>query len=94
MSKNTFTVAYPISIVIVANDGYRILRIEMRARGIEPVSDELTRLGGPAIDYVALAHAFGVTGYRARTVHELTAVLSDRRNAATPFLVVAELDQN
>ena len=84
----------PIGVVIVANDGYRILRIEMRARGIEPVSDELTRLGGPAIDYVALAHAFGVNGYRARTVHELTAVLSDRRNAVTPFLVVAELDQN
>ncbi len=81
----------PVGVVIAANDGYRILRLEMQARGIEPVSDELTRFAAPTVDYVALAAAFGVEGFRARTVGELDAILGAQRDRNDPFLVVAEL---
>ncbi len=80
-----------VGIVIAANGGYRILRMEMMARGIKPVATQLTTFGNPSVDYIALAAAFGVDGERATTKDELASALERRSNGHGPFLVVAEL---
>ena len=80
-----------VGVVVVANQGYRILRMEMKARGIEPISRDLTQIEYPRVDFIALAQAFGVAGYRANTVGELASILEARGEEHRPFLVVAEL---
>lgn len=80
-----------VGVVVVANQGYRILRMEMAARAIDPVSKSLTEFEDPRVDFVALAQAFGVAGYRATTVGELASILELGGQQHRPFLVVAEL---
>ncbi|WP_298212562.1 thiamine pyrophosphate-binding protein [Ferrimicrobium sp.] len=80
-----------VGIVIVVNGGYRILRMEMKSRGIAPISRALTSFDDPTVDYVALALAFGVDGERVTTADELVATLERRSRVHEPFLVVAEL---
>ena len=80
-----------VGIVIAANGGYRILRMEMMARDIMPVATQRTTFEDPLIDYIALAAAFGVDGERATTADELAAALERRSRDHRPFLVVAEL---
>ena len=80
-----------VGVVVVANQGYRILRMEMKARGIEPISRDLTQIECPRVDFIALAQAFGVAGYRANTVGELASILEAGGEQHRPFLVVAEL---
>jgi acetolactate synthase-1/2/3 large subunit len=80
-----------VGVVVVANQGYRILRMEMSARGIEPVSRGLTEIEHPSIDFIALAQAFGVAGHRATTVGELDSILELGGKQHRPFLVVAEV---
>ena len=80
-----------VGVVVVANQGYRILRMEMKSRGIEPISRDLTQIEHPCVDFIALAKAFGVAGYRANTVGELASILEAGGEQHRPFLVVAEL---
>lgn len=80
-----------VGVVVVANRGYRILRMEMEARGIEPISRDLTQIEYPRVNFIALAQAFGVAGYRANTVGELASILEAGGEQHRPFLVVAEL---
>jgi acetolactate synthase-1/2/3 large subunit len=84
----------PITIVVAANHRYGILQTELRRGGADlesPVLDRLTRLDTPRVDWVAIAHGYGVPAVRATEAEGFRAAL--RRGLATPgpFLIQTEL---
>ena len=70
-----------VTIVVVANAAYDILRLERARLGPLPTSGAshlLTDLGSPAIDHVSLARAYGVPARRVESADELVTALAQR----------------
>ena len=80
--------------VICANRSYGILRVEMERAGIDAkadVTEKMTSLDNPRLDWVQLAQGFGVPGSRATTVAELETAVSRALAAGGPALIEAVL---
>lgn len=63
-----------VVVLVCANRRYRILEAEQRRDGVTApghASRQFTDLGGPPIDWVALAAGYGVPGVRVETVEEM-----------------------
>lgn len=86
--------ALDVTVVVAANDAYRILQVELgRAGETEPgpAARGLTSLTGPAVDWVRLAAGFGVPGVRVATADELSAALARSLAEPGPSLIQAQL---
>jgi acetolactate synthase I/II/III large subunit len=79
-----------VTTLVCANGNYQILLEELRRAGVdepEPNAAALTSLGGPALDWVALASGMGVPAERATTVGELSAAMARALAEPGPHLV-------
>jgi acetolactate synthase-1/2/3 large subunit len=82
-----------ITTVVCANNAYRILQFELARAGQaqQGVAERLTDLDGPRIDWVHLAHGFGVPARAVDSAEELTAALEWALAEPGPHLVQATL---
>jgi acetolactate synthase-1/2/3 large subunit len=83
-----------VTTVLLANRSYRILQIELARAGVsEPgrCARSLTELGGPILDWLALARGLGVPGSRATTTEELAHALERAFAEPGPHLIEAVL---
>ncbi|MDZ7675570.1 MAG: acetolactate synthase large subunit [Acidimicrobiales bacterium] len=83
-----------VTVVVCANQVYRILQMEMHRTGHDDAGPEaraLLDLHDPAPDWVALARGFGVEAVKAGTVGELRAGIEQGLATEGPFLVEALL---
>lgn len=83
-----------VTIVVCANQAYRILQMEYHRTGQgEPGAQaaSLMDLSGPAPDWVSLARGFGVDGMRATSLDELRAGFEKGLATEGPYLIEALL---
>ena len=83
-----------VTIVIFANRRYRILDIEMKRTGANafgPIANQMTDIGTPPLDWVALSHGCGVAAARAATVRQFTDHFADAMKQHGPRLIEAVL---
>ncbi|MHA6625176.1 acetolactate synthase large subunit [Pseudonocardia sichuanensis] len=87
-----------VTTVIYHNSAYAILRMELQQVGAAGALDAdgsraraLLDLGGPELDFVALARGMGVPGVRATTAEELADALRRAASEPGPHLVEAVL---
>ncbi|MEM8556102.1 MAG: acetolactate synthase large subunit [Pseudomonadota bacterium] len=81
-----------ITVIIIANGGYRILHEELAALGVAPPGRNAQRMFDivePDLDWVSLAKGHGVEGLRAETVEDFDAALKIALDSPEPFLVEA-----
>ena len=80
--------------VIFSNRQYNILEVEYRRLGVNDIGEKAASmfdLSRPDLDWVALAQAQGVAGFRATTCEEFDASLSRALAAGGPHLIEAVL---
>lgn len=82
-----------VTTVILNNQSYAILNLELSRVGAEPGPKalEMLDLTGPSLDFVSLANGMGVTATRATTAEEFTEQLEAALNTPGPNLVEAIL---
>ena len=82
-----------VLVLIAANHQYAILRNELRRGGapLSPQSESMTALDKPRIDWVGLAHAYGVQGVRVHNSEELTSQLAVWMQHPGPALIEMSL---
>jgi acetolactate synthase I/II/III large subunit len=82
-----------ITTVIYDNGAYDILRLELQRVGAGvapgPKAAALLDLGGPSLDFVAIAAGMGVSARRVTTAEEFTAALADAFSEPGPHLIDA-----
>jgi acetolactate synthase I/II/III large subunit len=79
-----------VTTLVCANRTYRILLEELARAGVddpEPNAAALTSLGGPALDWVALARGMGVPAEQATTAGEVAAAMERALAEPGPHLV-------
>ena len=79
-----------VTVLVAANHTYNVLRTELGRHGsaeLGPQAGALTSLADPCIDWVELAHAFGVPARRAARVAELRNALTDAVASGGPHLI-------
>ncbi len=84
--------ALDVTVVIAANDAYRILQAELGRAGVDepgPAARALTALSGPRLDWVTIAKGFGVPASQATTADELNSALANAVAEAGPHLIEA-----
>ena len=84
--------ALDVTVVIAANDAYRILQAELGRAGVAepgPAARGLTELSGPRLDWVAIARGFGVPASQATTADELNSALALALTEPGPHLIEA-----
>jgi len=83
-----------VTTVVCDNGAYAILASELEKVGADGGGDrarQLLDLGGPSLDFVAIAHGMGVPGARAETAEELADQLRRALTEPGPHLVQAVL---
>lgn len=83
-----------ITVIILANGGYRILYRELAALGIADPGRNARRMfdiADPALDWVALARGHGVAGVRTATAEAFAEALVTAARTRGPFLIEAAL---
>jgi acetolactate synthase-1/2/3 large subunit len=83
-----------VTVLILANRGYRILRGEMANLGVERYGQNAARMFDieqPELDFVALASGHGVPGERVTTAEALSDALARSSSASGPALIEAIL---
>jgi acetolactate synthase I/II/III large subunit len=94
--QSLWTIAHeqlPVVVLVAANHQYAILRNELR-RGGAPLgvrAEAMTALDRPRIDWVQLAHAYGVEASRIDTAEALDAALRSAFAAGRPALIEMSL---
>lgn len=86
--------ALDVTVVLCANRAYRILQVELARAGVAepgPHARALTDLGGPALDWTALARGFGVPAVRAESAEALADALRRAFAEPGPSLIEAVL---
>jgi acetolactate synthase-1/2/3 large subunit len=81
-----------ITVVILNNHAYAILQLELTRVGASaagPKAQSLLDLSNPDVDFVAIAHGFGVPATRASTAEELAAQFSAAIAEPGPHLIDA-----
>lgn len=84
--------ALDVTVVIAANDAYRILQAEFGRAGVAepgPAARGLTALSGPRLDWVTIAQGFGVPASQATTADELNSALALALAEPGPHLIEA-----
>jgi acetolactate synthase-1/2/3 large subunit len=78
-----------VTVLVCANRSYRILRAELQRSGATPgrASQTLTSLSDPAVDWVALAAAYGVPARQVTTAEEMADALRTGLTEPGPHLV-------
>lgn len=85
--------ALPVVVLIAANHQYGILRNELK-RGGQTLGERaagLTSLDRPRIDWVELAHAYGVDATSVETTGELAAAMTRALDRPGPTLIAMQL---
>ncbi len=80
--------------IIFANNAYAILQVEMRNLGVERFgrnAERMMSLRDPVIDWVGIAKSMGVSGGRATTCEEFSALLNHALESKGPFLIEAAI---
>jgi acetolactate synthase-1/2/3 large subunit len=83
-----------VTVVIFANNRYRILDIEMQrtgARGFGPVAETMIDIGRPQIDWVKLSASLGVQAVRAGTAGEFERAFRSALALRGPRLIEARI---
>lgn len=83
-----------VVVLIAANHTYGVLRAELARHGQEQAgvqADALTRLDDPRLDWVSLAHGFGVGACRVARVGELRQAFEDALASPGPALIEVAL---
>ncbi len=81
-----------VTTVVYNNAAYAILRMELMQVGADQYGDRaraLFDLGGPTLDFVAIATGMGVPAVRATTAEEFASALRRARDEPGPHLVEA-----
>jgi acetolactate synthase-1/2/3 large subunit len=83
----------PITTIICSNRRYRILELEQQRAGIRPgpIAADLTRLDDPALDWVGIARAMGVTGEVVHDQPGLDRALQRGLQVDGPYLIEARI---
>jgi acetolactate synthase-1/2/3 large subunit len=79
-----------VTVLVAANHTYGVLRTEKARHDnaeFGPQASALTSLADPCIDWVALAHGFGVEATRVRTAGDLSRSLAAAVTAGGPHLI-------
>ncbi len=79
-----------VTVVILANRGYQILRLEMAAMGVTDVGRNaraMFDIDGPQLDWVALAKGHGVDALRVTDVDQFVAAFGAAMQTKGPFLI-------
>jgi acetolactate synthase-1/2/3 large subunit len=79
-----------VTVLVAANHTYGVLRTELGRHGnadFGPQATALTSLADPRLDWVALAHGFGVPAERADTAGALRRKLADAVTSDGPHLI-------
>jgi acetolactate synthase-1/2/3 large subunit len=79
-----------VTVLVAANHTYNVLRTELGRHGTAefgPQAETLTSLADPRIDWVSLAHGFGVPARRATDVAQLRHALTDAVVSGGPHLI-------
>ncbi len=80
--------------ILCSNRKYGILRVEFERAGIDPkarITDRMTSLDDPPLDWVALANGFGVPACKVNTLEELETSLSRAIAEPGPYLIEVPL---
>ena len=83
-----------VTVVILANRGYQILRLEMLNLGLPPAGGNARRMvdvAGPELDWVALAKGHGVEAVRVTDMDAFNAALEAGLGRKGPYLIEAVL---
>jgi len=86
--------ALDVTVVIAANNAYRILQVELHRSGIDepgPSARSLTDLGNPRLDWATIAQGFGLPASRVGSAEELSAALERSFAEPGPSLIEAAL---
>jgi acetolactate synthase-1/2/3 large subunit len=78
-----------VTVVVFANRGYQILRLEMAAVGATPGRNaaRMFNVEDPMLDWVALAKGHGVDGIRVTDTDQFVTAFRDAMNRKGPFLI-------
>lgn len=80
--------------VLCSNRVYGILRVEFERAGIDPkadITDRMTSLDNPPLDWVAIAKGFGVPGCKVNTLADLQQALMRAIAEPGPYLIEVPL---
>ena len=83
-----------VTVVVFANNAYRILGIELGRTGAGnpgPAASRLLRLDEPAIDWVAVARGLGVAGRRCETAETFDAAFAEAMAEPGPHFIEAAI---
>ncbi|MEZ5769770.1 MAG: thiamine pyrophosphate-dependent enzyme [Paracoccaceae bacterium] len=83
-----------VTVLIMANGGYRILHGELAHLGLPPAgrnASAMFDIADPRLDWVALARGQGLPGIRVETAEALEAALDAAASVSGPFLIEAVL---
>jgi acetolactate synthase-1/2/3 large subunit len=86
--------ALDVTVVIAANNAYRILQVELHRSGIDepgPSARSLTDLGNPRLDWATIAQGFGLPASRVGSAEDLSAALERSFAEPGPSLIEAAL---
>ena len=86
-----------VTVVILANRGYQILRIELEnvgATGYGRNAQRMFDVEDPTLDFVAIAKGHGVPGVRVTKAEDLEAELARANTTPGPFLIEAVLNES
>ena len=80
-----------ITTIICANSRYEILNLELQKQGLSStnMTQRLTSISGPIINWVALARGYGIDGIRVDTTTALESALLRSFSTHGPFLIEA-----
>jgi len=81
-----------VTVVVFANNSYRILNIEMERTGAGaagPQAAKLLGLGDPSLDWVPLARGLGVTATRCDTAEQFEAAFAEAMSQRGPRFIEA-----
>jgi acetolactate synthase-1/2/3 large subunit len=77
----------PVIIVVFVDNSLSLIRISQQRRGYSPCAVDFT-----APNFVAIAHAFGIGGERAKTVPHAQALLENALCHPSPFVLEVPID--
>jgi len=83
-----------VTVVVFANNSYRILNIEMTRTGAGaagPQAAKLLGLGDPAIDWVSLAQGLGLPAIRCETADDFEKAFTAAMNQRGPMFIEAAI---
>jgi acetolactate synthase-1/2/3 large subunit len=84
-----------VTTILINNDAYAILRLELRRVGAGPAgaagpaARRMLDLTGPSINHTTIAHGFGVDAVRVATAGELVTALHRAYTEPGPHLIEA-----